>query len=260
MPIDDDNQEELNRLTYRYDDTDAIRNNIGNKVVKSLEKSFPLEWGGVKLVVKNVQWKPKTFSLSEQKKALLNDQFLSTPVYGDLELYDSNTGELLDKAEKKPLMRVPYYTERGNFIHGGNEYATLRQLRLRPGVYTRKRSNGELESQFNVQRGTGNGFRITLNPETGIYKMNIGQSSTNLYSILHDMGVSDEELTKAWGPEIMVRNKSKYDAGALQKVYSKLVKDKSMNNPSREEMAKALKEAFDKQQIDEDIKKTNLGI
>ena len=30
MPIDDDNKEELNRLTYNYDDTKLIRNNIVN--------------------------------------------------------------------------------------------------------------------------------------------------------------------------------------------------------------------------------------
>ena len=62
MPIDDDNKELLDKLTYRYDDTKLIRNNIGNKLVKAIEKSFPLEWGGVKLVVKNVKWDPKEFS------------------------------------------------------------------------------------------------------------------------------------------------------------------------------------------------------
>lgn len=261
MPIDDDNLDELNRLTYRYDDTDVIRNNIGNKLVKSITKSFPLEWGGVKLVVKNVKWEPKDYSLADQKKALLSNQFLSSPLKGDLELYDSKTGELLDHAENKQLLKVPFYTQRGNFIHGGNEYSTLRQLRLRPGVYNRKRVNGELESQFNVQRGTGAGFRITLNPSSGLYKLNIGQSSSNLYSILHDIGVSDEELTKAWGPDIMVKNKSKYDPRAIEKVYTKLVRNKPKGvNPSKEQMVQMVRQAFDDQKIDADIKKSNLGL
>jgi DNA-directed RNA polymerase beta subunit len=260
MPIDDDNKELLDKLTYRYDDTKLIRNNIGNKLVKAIEKSFPLEWGGVKLVVKNVKWDPKEFSLADQKKALLNEEFLSTPLKADLELFDSNSGELLDHIENKTLLKVPYYTERGNFIHGGNEYATLRQLRLRPGIYNRRKLNGELETQFNIERGTGTGFRISFNPTTALYKLNVGQSSSNLYSILHDIGVSDEELVDAWGPDIFVKNKAKYNSKDLEKVYNKLVKNKPKTSINRDEMSKLVKESFDLQQVDKDIKQLNLGL
>lgn len=264
MPIDDDNKDELNALTYAYDDQDHIRKNIGNKLVNAFKKNLgSTEWGGVRLVIKNVKWDPdKKFNLTEQKKALLNDDFLSIPMKGDIELYDSKTGELLDHIENKSLLHVPYYTDRGTFIHKSNEYSTLRQLRLRPGVYSRRRSNGELESQFNVDRGSGAGFRITLNPATGIYKFNVGQSSTSLYSILHDMGVSDEEMADNWGVDVMARNKAHYDARALEKVYSKMIKKDKSNlnkNLSREAMANALKDSFENSKIDADIRKSNLG-
>lgn len=264
MPIDDDNKDELNTLTYRYDDQDHIRKSIGNKLVDTFNKNLgSTEWGGVKLVIKNVKWDPdKKFNLTEQKKALLNDEFLSTPMKGDIELYDSKTGELLDHVENKSLLHVPYYTDRGTFIHKSNEYSTLRQLRLRPGVYNRVRTNGELESQFNVDRGSGAGFRVTLNPMTGIYKFNIGQSSTSLYSILHDMGVSDEEMADSWGKDVMAKNKAHYDKRALEKVFSKMVKKDRSNLDkvwSREEMANALKDSFENSKIDADIRKINLG-
>ena len=177
----------------------------------------------------------------------------------DLYLYDSKTNELLDEKKNKSLMRVPYYTQRGTFIHNGNEYSTLRQLRLRPGMYTRKKANGELETQFNIERGTGQGYRIIMDPATGIYKFNIGQSNSNLYSLLHDMGVPDQDLINAWGIDIFKRNKAKYDARALEKVHSKLVGKKSKAT-NRTEMAMELKNAFDTQRVDADIKQFNLGL
>ena len=181
-----------------------------------------------------------------------------------MELYDSKTGKLLDSAKNKSLLRIPYYTERGTFIHKSNEYSSLRQLRLRPGIYSRIKANGELESQFNVQRGTGVGYRISMSPSTGVYKLNIGQSSVNLYSILHDMGVEDDTLKDAWGPEVLAINKAKYDPRALDKVYNKLVplKDRTglqNSSSSREDKAKLLRDAFDKQKVDKDIRKSTLG-
>lgn len=260
MIIDDDNKEQLEAETYSFLDQGYIRQSMGNKVTKALEKSFPIEWGGVKLVVKNIKYKPQDYDLAAQKKALLEESYLSNPLKGDLYLYDSKTGELLDEVKNKSLLRIPFMSQRGTIAHNGSEYSTLRQLRLRPGVYSRKKSNGELETQFNIERGTGQGYRVTLDPSSGLYKLNVGQSSTNLYSILHDMGVADDELLEAWGPDLFKRNKAKYDARALEKVHSKFVGSRNSKAKNRFEMAQELKEAFDKQRIDADIKSLNLGI
>ena len=258
--IPDEDKDTLNKETYTVDDSDYVRSSLENKVQAALKESFPLEYGGVRLEVKNINIpKLKRYTLGEQKKALLQNKYLANSIRGDLYLYDAKTGELLDVAPERTLMRVPYYTERGTFIHNGNEYNTLRQMRLRPGVYSRRKSNGELESQFNVERGTGNGFRVSLDPSSGIYKLNLGQSSSNLYSILHDLGISDEELESAWGPDILARNKRRYDPRALAKVHSKLVPKRISKATNRDEMIAELKEAFDNQQIDEEIKLRNLG-
>jgi DNA-directed RNA polymerase beta subunit len=259
----DDDKETLERESYAFDDSNRIRSNIGTKVLKSLKNSFPLEWGGVRMEIGNLSYdNNKHYSLKEQKDALMSDKYLTTPIKGDVYLYDAKTNQLLDSIKGKTLMNVPYYTQRGTFIHNGNEYSTLKQLRLRPGVYTRRRSNGELETQFNVERGTGRGYRITLEPSTGIYKFNIGQSSTNLYSLLHDMGVSDDELRDAWGDDIFERNKKKYDARALEKVYGKMVRSRYGSDTSkknRAQMGEELKQAFEDQKIHADIRKSNLG-
>lgn len=258
--IYDDDKEALNKATYKVDDAKYVRDSLNTKVLQSINDSFPLEYGGVRLEVKNVSIPSnKEFTFSEQKKALLNNRFLANSIKGDLYLYDAKTNQLLDSVKGKTLMRLPYYTERGTFIHNGNEYNTLRQMRLRPGVYSRRKSNGELESQFNIERGTGNGYRISLDPTSGIYKINSGQSSSNLYSVLHDLGVSDEELESAWGRDILDKNKAKYDSRALAKVHSKLVPKRLSKATNREEMINELREAFNTQQIDEDIKLRNLG-
>lgn len=260
MKIEDDNKDLLAESTYSYDDQPFIRKSIGDKLAKAMEKSFPLEWGGVRLELKNVRYTPKDYSIAEQKKALLEDSYLYSPLKGDLYLYNSADNTLLDAVKNKALLRIPYYTQRGTIIHNGNEYSTLRQLRLRPGIYSRRKANGELETQFNIERGTGQGYRVSLDPASGIYKLNIGQSSSNLYSILHDMGVSDDQLAEAWGPDLLKRNKAKYDSRALEKVHSKLVGTKRSTATNRTEMALELKKAFDEQRVDADIKRSNLGL
>lgn len=257
--IFDDDKETLLKETYDVSDSNYVRDSLLDKSIKAMEASFPLEFGGVRLEVKNIKSPNKHFDFAEQKKALLQNQYLANPIKGDLYLYDSKTNQLLDKLPNKTLMRIPYYTERGTFIHNGNEYNTLKQMRLRPGIYNRIKSNGELESQFNIERGTGNGFRITLDPSTGVYTLNVGQSSSNLYSILHDLGIPDEQLEQAWGSDILEKNKRKYDSRALMKLHGKLVPKRLSQATNREGMIQELKDAFDRQQVDEDVKLRNLG-
>lgn len=255
----DDDKETLEKNSYAPYEFDKIRKSLNTKVLSSLEKSFPLDYGGVRLELKNVKYDDKPYSLKDQKQARLSDKYLSKPIKGDLYLYDSKSNQLLDKLENKTIMNVPYYTNRGTFIHNGNEYTTLKQSRLRPGIYSRKKANGELESQFNIKRGTGVGYRVTLEPSTGIYRLNISQSNVPLYSVLHDLGVSDEELKEAWGEDLFNRNKAKYDARSLDKVYSKLVMARNRNpNATREEKIEGLKKAFDDQRVERKILNRNL--
>ena len=257
--IEDDDQETLNAKTYTFDDYQRLRQNIRDKVKKAVGDSFPLEWGGVRLEVKNLKYDPTDYDLKKQKDALLKDEYLANPLKGDVYLYDSKSNQLLDQLKGKTLMRVPYYTERGTFIHNGNEYSTLRQMRLRPGIYSRRKANNELETQFNIERGTGRGYRITFDPKSSIYKFEIGQSSVSLYSILHDIGVPDQELKEAWGDDVFARNKSRYDRRALDKVHSKMVSSRNSTAKTFEDKARELREAFEAQRVDADIRKSTLG-
>lgn len=210
----------------------------------SFARKFPMSYGGFRLEVGDLRYEdPEHYSLKQQKEALLKNKYLSRRLRGTLNLYDEKTNKLLENKELT-LMRVPYLTDRGTTIHNGNEYVTLTQARLLPGIYTRRRETGEIESHFNARRGTGNAFRIRLEPESQLYKMDIGQASLRLYSLLHDIGVTDDRLKRSWGADILAANKAGYDARVFEKAYSKLVKQPNPD-ATRSEKVEAIREALE---------------
>jgi len=95
-------------------------------------------------------------------------------------------------------MDVPVLTDRYSYILGGNEYTVDKQLRMKPGIYTREKENGELESQFNMAKGGGRGFKMLLNPEDNVFKLKIGTANPDLYPILKALGVEDSGIKNAW--------------------------------------------------------------
>jgi len=234
------------------EDFGTLRTSLFSSVKDAFQSKFPHTYGGVRMEVENLDYEnPKDFDLKEQKNALLKNRFLSWRLRGDLKLYDDKTNELLDE-KRTTLMRVPYVTERGTSIHNGNEYVTLTQARLLPGVYTRRRTTGEIESHFNPRRSTGRAFRVRLEPESQLYKLALGQASLRLYSLLHDLGVSDEELETRWGKDILEANKASYDSKVFDKAYLRFV-PKGDPMATREEKASAIKEALGMTKFDSKV-------
>ena len=242
-----------------FSDHAAWRSKIFGDVKSAVETSFPKTYGNIRLEVSDLDYQdPETYSLEDQKNALLNDKYLTRRLRGKLRLFDNTTDELLDEKEHT-IMRVPYLTERGTFIHNGSEYVSLRQNRLRPGVYTRRKANGDLEAQFNIRRGTGpGGFRVRFEPQTGLYKMDIGQSSLRLYSLLHDLGMDDERIKEAWGEDIWKINKDGYDPRVFEKAYSRLAGFKAQEGISREEKTSQIIDILNSGRMDKEIVRKTL--
>lgn len=202
----------------------GMRKKIEDGTIEEWNRIFPLEYGGVRLEAENLRYAGKDrFSLADQRKAWLENRDLARPLKADLALYDKETGEKLDESKDLTLMRVPYYTDRGTFVYNGNNYSGSNQARMIPGIYTRRQDNGALEAQINSRSGTGRVFRVGLDSDTGQFRLKIAGSNLHLYSVLHDSGVSDEELAEAWGPEILAINQGKYDARAIGKAFQKFV-------------------------------------
>lgn len=246
---------------YDFEDFDTHRDLIFNDAKEALENQFPKEHNGVRMELLDLKYTDKDkYSIKEQKNALHNDLYLMRRLRGKIRLTDSNTGEVLDEKDMT-LMRVPWLTPRGTFIRGGNEWASISQQRMLPGAYTRVQKNGNLETQFNVRPGTGNAFRVQFNPETTQYKFSIGGSELHLYSVLHDLGVSDDVMRNSWGDDVFMANAKNYDKRVLDKAYNKIVPEwDRKKNPSRSEDDKKelIRNALNRSQIATNVVKKTL--
>ena len=246
-----------------FNDFGAFREDIFESARKTLEESFPKKWGGKTLSLSETRYiGPKTYTLREQRDALNEGKDLKRRLKGKLTLTDDESGKVLDEQDVY-LMDVPYLTDRGTFINGGNEYVSLRQSRLRPGVYTRRRDNGQVEAQFNTRRGTGADFRLILQPDTGVFKLKLGQNHINLYSLMKDLGYDDSEMEKAWGKEVFEVNKDAYNARDINSAFNRFAnireipKDKEL---SRSERLNLIKEGLNRAEVDYDITSRNIPL
>lgn len=238
---------------HDWEDHEDTRNTIYDAVKDTMTRQLAArEHNGVVMSVTDIDYAdPPYRSIAEQKKALHNDTYLHRRLRGTVTLTDSNTGEVLDSKEMT-LMRVPVWTNRGTFIREGNEWGTINQTRLIPGAYSRVQANGDLETQFNVRTGTGGSMRVIFNPEKALYKFKTAGQEFHLYSLLHDIGVSDDEMRASWGDEVFAANADGYDPRTLEKAYNKLVpkwdRDK---NPARSMADKVtlIKNALNRAQV-----------
>ncbi len=173
---------------------------------------------------------------------------------------DRATGAVLDQ-KKAILAHVPHLTADGLFIHNGTRWGIRNQQRLRPGVYVRRQKNGGVEAHVNVQPGTGRGFRINLDPATGLFKFQVEQSQTRLYPLMKALGHTDDELKAAWGDELFHKNwreTSGHDVSDLRKVVSKLGR-KAEVGAGDHELPQALHTILNRSAVDPDVTEHTLG-
>jgi DNA-directed RNA polymerase beta subunit/DNA-directed RNA polymerase beta' subunit len=140
------------------------------------------------------------------------------PVYANLTLKEVGTNKVLDKAEKVRLFLLPKVTDRWSYIVSGNEYQVSNQLRLKPGVYTRRKQNGELKTQVNLSKGKN--FDIEFDEKTSqflITKVAGGAAKIPLYPILIHLGVSPSLVERTWGSDVAAANQGSAAASTLQR-------------------------------------------
>jgi DNA-directed RNA polymerase beta subunit len=237
----------------------SLRESIYNETVSAVQKSFPQSYGGIRMEVDKLEYvDPPTYDLAAQKKAILGNKYLGRRLRGEVRLFDEATGNLLD-SKSTTLMRVPFLTDRGTYIHNGSEYTSLAQARLIPGIYTRRQKNGNIETQFSVRPGSGNQFRIGFDPASAQYRIKIHSSNLHMYSLLKDIGVPDEQLKEMWGSDILTANQGKYDARVFDKAYERLVpRFLKPTSANREEKAELIKKALDRAMVHETVARRNL--
>lgn len=235
-----------------FGDAVTTRKNLFDGVLTVAKAIPPVKNQQYSLELADVHYHgPDKFTKRDEKQAILNRSSLTRQLRGTWVLKD-NQGAVVG-AKKTNLANVPYLTDRGTFVFRGNTYTLSHQFRLRPGVYTRVKSTGEPEAHVNVAKGQGH--TIMLEPQTGVFRMKLGQAQIPLYSVLKVLGVDDKLMQDTWGTDLYAANAQKQDPQALQKLYTRIVNGKDSDHAT---MRDAVVNAFNKMELDPRVTKRTL--
>ena len=227
---------------------------LKDRVTQQISNLFPIEGKKNKLVLHGVEVVDKhdVDDLRSQKDAKLKGRTWDVPVMADVSLIGPGGEELHRK--KTRVMSLPKTTGRYSYIVGGNEYQVDNQWVLRPGVYSRVTDKGELESQFNFR---GGGFRMSFDPESSKFFMQrSGGAKIPLYPVLREMGISDEKIEQAWGPQIYKSNLVGDRDKASMALY-KALKGRPAENPT--DARQIYRELAEEAELDPQVTKLTLG-
>lgn len=183
---------------------------IKEAAISAVQSIFPIEKKIRRIELEDV-WvednlDPSDYSRQGRIKA--RGGTFGVPVYAKLKLIDRASRKVIDRSDRTRLFVLPKVTSRYSYIVGGNEYQVQNQLRLKSGVYTLRKQNGELKTSVNLARGKN--FDLTFNEATGIFsitKVGGGQANIPLYPILTHLGLSHSFIEKSWGSKIAAANK-----------------------------------------------------
>lgn len=232
---------------HSLEDVDYMRQSIFDKIKSSVEGRFPVENDRYRIELANVKYSgPDSYSKKEQKDALLKRKSITRPLQGTWRMIDKASGKVVDE-QKHLIAHVPYLTERGTFIRSGNEYTVSNQQRQKPGVYSSWRLNGDLQSHFNVV-DTGRSFKLNLDPRDGRFTMHVGGAKLNLFPVLREMGVNDDQIKSVFDKDEFNRN-NVYDDSA-KRAHEQFRTDKHNNS---------LVEALAQGALDPDVSEATLG-
>ena len=246
-------------LTLRaFGDAPATRKAIFDNALTAAQEMEPTENQRHILRLKDVEYAgPESYRLKDEKQALLTGQTLSRKLRGTWELVDKATGEVLDQS-KQTIAHIPWWTPRGTTVHGGSDLALINQQRLRPGVYSRIKDNGEIEAHANILPGKGPSHRYHLDPDKGIFYLNIEQSKIPIMPLMRALGAKDSQLMEAWGPKLYQANMQTDNPANLNKLVAKLARKLDPNADDREKHD-TLRAAFEKMELDPKVSQRTLG-
>ena len=191
-----------------------------------------------------------------QKEIKLSGKSWQIPIYATFRLRDNKTGMLIDEAKDIKIANIPKLTDRFSMLIGGNEYTTMNQFRLKSGVYARQKENGEMESFFNL--AVGYNFKMELDPAEGVFYLFVAKQRFHLYALLHALGISDSEAEKAWGQELLDKNRVA-GMNEVEREIPLLYEKLHRKTVGYSEALNDIKKYFDATRMDPDVTKITLG-
>lgn len=242
----------------KFGDVPGLRKNIFERTLSSAQGIEPIQNDLYTLHLHDVDYSgPEAYTRADQKKAVLTRGSLTRKMQGTWTLLDNKTGEQVAQ-RRATIANVPYLTDSGTFVNKGVEYTLAHQMRLKPGVYTREKENGELESHVNTLPGKGRSHRYYLDAQTGVFKVQLGQAQIPLMPLLKTLGIPEQDIRKAWGNEITAANMEKGDAGTLDKLYQRMV-FKPIPEADAATKSAAILAEFAKTELDPEVMRHTLG-
>jgi len=207
-----------------FDDPEALRNSIFDSVLDTARNLEPVQNNRYTLSLTDVDWHDSPeYNARDIHNARMRQQSLNRRLGGTWNLYDTQSGKLLQK-QRKVLAQVPYALDDGSLLSGGNSYHVRNQQRLKYGVYTHQKENGELVTNVNTAAHQGPMHAYNYDPTTGRFNLEVGKNNIPIYTFMSAMGATDEELEDAWGPAVLEANKSHAKDMSMKKLYDRFVR------------------------------------
>ena len=244
-------------------DPSDIREAIHKRVLEAIKAKFPIQSNNYKAVLNNVTVKRTEMTAQQEAETRLAKGNAPDGVFADIDILD-RSGKKVASLENHRLMNLPYYTNRYTLLLDGNEYNIVSQMRTKSGVYTRKRGNDELESAFNLAKGAN--FKLIMDPDTGMFKIDMLGSTMPAMAVLRILGAGSTDIQNAIGDELYRKNDNVSQAQmdrTRNTLFEKLVRYKvdggEDGRSSAEEKNAAIRHYFSSTQIDPETTKLTLG-
>jgi len=243
----------------------AINAATDDAMLQGIKQQFPIETGKYTLSVEDMHVDKKNYTTADEKDAILKSRSLTYPIRGTLMLHDRATGKLVDRVQNFALADTFHVTNKHTLLYKGNNYSVANLMQLRPGVYTRKTNNGELET--NINTGKGATFSLGLDSKTmEIYFSKINGKNLHIPIaplMTKGFGLSDADVMRFVPSDVWMANrkitKGKEDL-ILGQLYKRLVDRKEQSRSvSTEEMGVALKSRLAEMTLDKETTATTLG-
>jgi DNA-directed RNA polymerase subunit beta' len=241
-----------------YLDHQEAYEDFKQRVLAGLQQHFPIAGSMQTVELKKLDVKdldPDSDDIRGQHAAKVGGETWASPVFADLVLKDNKTGRVIQEKRMR-IAEIPRVTSRYSYIVDGQEYQVDSQWQLKPGVYTRRMTNGELESRFNTP--TKKEFKILFDPTTKQFNMDRGKSKKiPVYPLMKALGVDDSTLEQQWGKEVFAANKQARGlAGALTKFYKS---DRKLDPKDHDEALNYFRQTMAESELDPGVTQMTLG-
>ena len=248
-------------------------------VVKAVTALFPVASADNKtrIEVSSVRVDTKGFdadALAKWQDARQQTKTISGSILADLVLIrDDKVAQRLNGFR---LGQLPLMGALGTFMTNGNDYFTPMQLRLKPGAYTREKTNGEYETFIPTK---GANLKVYMDPATGVFKLEVFSSNVSWYALVRSLGTTDDQILDVWGNtqasrELLERNKVKNPDKDLEKFFKTIFekkqnrdliragiekRDTSLDSVDKAGQVTAVKTWMSSQRLDPYVTKKTLG-